>query len=50
MHVISHRKLKEFYESPGMEDSKVALENQYEYAMHCIRDYSGGYLGFITNI
>ena len=29
MHVISHRKLKEFYESPGMEDSKVALERWY---------------------
>lgn len=30
MHVISHRKLKEFYESPGMEDSKVALERWYD--------------------
>ena len=29
MHVISHRKLKEFYETPGMEDSKVALERWY---------------------
>ena len=30
MHIISHRKLKEFYESPGMEDSKVALERWYD--------------------
>ena len=30
MHVISHRKIKEFYESPGREDSKVALERWYE--------------------
>ncbi len=30
MHVISHRKLKEFYESPGREDSKVALEKWYD--------------------
>ena len=33
MHVISHRKLKEFYESPGMEDSKVALEKWYVIAL-----------------
>ena len=32
MHVISHRKLKEFYETPGMEDSKVALERWYDIA------------------
>ncbi|MDE6380629.1 MAG: type II toxin-antitoxin system HigB family toxin [Muribaculaceae bacterium] len=30
MHVISHRKLKEFYESSGREDSKVALEKWYD--------------------
>lgn len=30
MHVISHRKLKEFYEIPGREDSKVALEKWYD--------------------
>ncbi len=30
MHVISHRKLKEFYETPGREDSKVALEKWYD--------------------
>ncbi len=29
MHIISHRKLKEFYETPGREDSKVALERWY---------------------
>lgn len=29
MHVISHRKLKEFYESPGKEDSRTALERWY---------------------
>lgn len=29
MHVISHRKLKEFYETSGMEDSKIALERWY---------------------
>lgn len=30
MHVISHRKLKEFYDSSGREDSKVALEKWYD--------------------
>ncbi len=30
MHVISHRKLKEFYETPGREDSKVSLEKWYD--------------------
>lgn len=30
MHVISHRKLKEFYESSGREDSRVALEKWYD--------------------
>ena len=33
MHVISHRKLKEFYETPGREDSKVALERWYNAAL-----------------
>lgn len=32
MHVISHRKLKEFYESPGKEDSRIALERWYDIA------------------
>ena len=30
MRIVSHRKLKEFYETPGREDSKVALERWYE--------------------
>lgn len=30
MRIVSHRKLKEFYESPGRGDSKVALEHWYE--------------------
>lgn len=30
MRIISHRKLKEFYETPGREDSKVALERWYQ--------------------
>ena len=30
MHVISHRKLEEFYESSGREDSRVALEKWYD--------------------
>lgn len=30
--MISHRKLKVFYESPGMEDSKIALEKWYDIA------------------
>ena len=33
MHVISHRKLKEFYESPGKEDSRIALERWYHIAL-----------------
>ena len=32
MHIISHRKIREFYESPGMEDSRVALERWYDIA------------------
>lgn len=32
MHIISHRKLKEFYEKSGNEDSKVALERWYNIA------------------
>lgn len=32
MRVVSHRKLREFYESPGREDSRVALERWYEIA------------------
>jgi mRNA interferase HigB len=32
MHVISHKKLKDFYESSGHEDSRVALERWYDVA------------------
>ena len=34
MHIISHRKLKEFFETPGMEDSRIALERWYDIAQH----------------
>lgn len=30
MRIVSHRKLKDFFETPGREDSKVALERWYE--------------------
>lgn len=30
MRIVSHRKLKEFFETPGREDSRVALERWYE--------------------
>lgn len=30
MRIVSHRKLKEFYETPGREDAQVALERWYE--------------------
>lgn len=36
MHIISHRKLKEFYESPGKEDSKIALERWYDIAQKAL--------------
>lgn len=32
MRVVSHRKLVEFYNSPGREDSRVALERWYHIA------------------
>ena len=32
MHIISHRKIKEFYESTGHEDSRIALERWYDIA------------------
>ena len=32
MRVVSHRTLKEFYETPEYEDSKVALERWYQIA------------------
>ncbi len=34
MHVISHRKLKEFYELSSKEDSRTALERWYDIAQH----------------
>ena len=33
MRVISHRRLKEFYETIGHEDSKVSLERWYNEAL-----------------
>lgn len=30
MRIVSHRKLREFYETPGREDAQVALERLYE--------------------
>ena len=30
MRIVSHRKLREFYQTPGREDSEVALERWYE--------------------
>ena len=32
MRVVSHRRLREFYERPGMEDAMVPLERWYEIA------------------
>jgi len=32
MRIISHRKLRDFYESNGREDSKIALERWYQIA------------------
>lgn len=32
MRIVSHRKLKEFYETPGREDSRVAIERWYDVA------------------
>ena len=32
MKIVSHKKLQEFYERPGREDSKVALERWYQIA------------------
>ena len=30
MRIVSHRKLREFYQTPGREDSEVALERWYQ--------------------
>lgn len=32
MRIVSHRKLKEFYEAAGNEDSRIALERWYDIA------------------
>ena len=32
MRIISHRKLRDFYESKGREDTKIALERWYQIA------------------
>lgn len=32
MRIVSHKKLKEFYETKGYEDSRVALERWYNIA------------------
>lgn len=32
MRVVSHKKLKDFYETKGCEDSRVALERWYDIA------------------
>ena len=32
MRIVSHRKIKEFYESAGHSDSKIALERWYDIA------------------
>ena len=32
MRIVSHRKIREFYESPGREDAKGALQRWYETA------------------
>lgn len=32
MRIISHRKLRDFYDSKGREDSKIALERWYQIA------------------
>lgn len=34
MRVVSHRKLKEFYELRGREDSKIAIEKWYDVVEH----------------
>lgn len=33
MRIVSHKKLREFYETPGREDARVALERWYHIAL-----------------
>lgn len=32
MRIVSHKKLRDFYETPGREDAKVAIERWYHFA------------------
>ena len=34
MRIVSHKMLREFFETPGREDSKVALERWYDIALN----------------
>ncbi|MCM1309644.1 MAG: type II toxin-antitoxin system HigB family toxin [Bacteroides sp.] len=34
MRIISHKKIKDFFETPGCEDSRVALERWYHAALN----------------
>ena len=34
MRIVSHRKLREFYETPGREDARVALERWYHISLN----------------
>jgi len=36
MRVVSHRKIKEFYEAPGREDARPALERWYDVAENAL--------------
>lgn len=36
MRIVSHRTLKEFYETPGREDARVALERWYHIASNAV--------------
>ncbi len=33
MRIVSHKRLKDFFESPGNEDSRIALEKWYHYVL-----------------
>lgn len=39
MRIVSHRKLKEFYQVPGREDAKIALERWYHVTLEA--EWSG---------
>ena len=40
MRVVSYKKLKDFYETKGCEDSRVALERWYDIAEKATRESS----------